>query len=189
MTINKGAPFILVALAVAILGFFLITARPESAAPLPAQNVTPGGFDGKNATFTIDGQPVTLVNGVSETPAAPGSASKIVTRYFGNEAKGDLSGDGIADTAFLVTQDGGGSGLFYYAVVAVTIPGGYKTTNAFFVGDRIAPQSTYIPTNSQELQVNYAERKSGEPMTAQPSQGATLLLKVTKDGVLEGLMK
>lgn len=145
-------------------------------------------FDGKNATFTIDGKSVTLAKSVSEVPQA-GSASKVTTRYFGNEATGDLTGDGLPDTAFLVTQDTGGSGLFYYAVVAIQTAGGYKTTNAVLIGDRVAPQSTYIPANSQELQVNYAERKPGEPMTAQPSVGATLLLKVTPAGVLEGLMK
>jgi hypothetical protein len=137
----------------------------------------------------IDGKEVSLQNGISETEAAPGSASKIVTRYFGNEAEGDLTGDGKPDRAFLITQETGGSGLFYYAVVAVRTDFGYKNTNAFFIGDRIAPQSTYIPKNSRELQVNYAERRKGEPMTAQPSQGAVVLLKVTPAGVLEGLMK
>ena len=43
--------------------------------------------------------------------------------------------------------------------------------------------------NSGEIQVNYAERKEGEPMSASPTEGATLLLKVTPDGVLEGLMQ
>lgn len=141
-------------------------------------------FNGKNTTFTIDGKSVTLVNGVSEIPTAPGSASKIITRYFGNDATGDLTGDGLPDTAFLVTQDTGGSGIFYYVVVAIQTTSDYKNTNAFFIGDRIAPQSTYIPAGSQELQVNYAERKPGEPMTAQPSVGTTLFLKVTPAGVL-----
>jgi hypothetical protein len=145
-------------------------------------------FDAKNATFTIDGTQVTLVNGVSEV-ASSGSAAKVITRYFGNEAIGDLNGDGLLDAAFLVTQDTGGSGLFYYAVAAVQTASGYKTTNAFFVGDRIAPQSTYIPAGSQEVQVNYAERKKGEPMIAQPSVGATIVLKVTPAGILEGAME
>ncbi len=146
-------------------------------------------FNGKNSTFAIDGENVTLVNGLSETSAATGSASKIITRYFGNEATGDLSGDGRADTAFLVTQSVGGSGLFYYVVVALKTPTGYKTTNAFLIGDRIAPQTTEIHSGSRELYVNFAERKAGEPMTAKPSVGATLFLKVTPNGVLEGLMK
>ena len=44
----------------------------------------------KNATYNIEGQKVTLKNGLSEVEIAPGSASKIVTRYFGNEVKHDF---------------------------------------------------------------------------------------------------
>ncbi len=146
-------------------------------------------FDGKNSTFTIDSQIVVLKDGVSEVSVVPGSATKITTQYFGNEAVGDLNGDGQDDIAFLVTEDNGGSGLFYYAVVAIKTSDGYRTTNGFLIGDRISPQSTYIPKNSQELQVNYAMRKPSEPMTTNPSVGVTLLLKVTPDFVLEGLMK
>ncbi len=144
-------------------------------------------FDGRNSSFTIDGVKITLKNGISETKIAD-SASKIITRYFGNESYGDLNGDGLQDVAFLVSQETGGSGIFYYAVVALKTATGYKTTNAFFIGDRIAPQTTEINTSARELYVNFAERKVGEPMTAQPSQGATLYLKVTPAGVLEGLM-
>lgn len=165
-------------------GAYLLAKRPANISTLPQS-----GFDGRNSTFTIDGTPVTLVNGISETPAAPGSASKVTTRYFGNEATGDLDGNGIPDHAFLVTQNSGGSGTFYYAVVALTGIDNYKLTNAFLIGDRIAPQSTEIHADAGELHVNYAERAPGEPMSAQPSVGAVLLLKVTPAGVLEGLMK
>ena len=40
-----------------------------------AQNI----FDGKNSTFIINGESVTLKNGVSEEAVATGSASKIIT--------------------------------------------------------------------------------------------------------------
>lgn len=175
---KKGYIIWLITFVVLGIGIFFLTKQTAQTS-----------FDTKNLTFFIDGKSVTLVNGISQVSATPGSASKITTRYFGNEATGDLTQDGMPDTAFLITQDSGGSGLFYYAVVAIKTADGYKITNAFFVGDRISPQSTYIPINSQELQVNYAERKPSEPMTAQPSQGAVLLLKVTPAGVLEGLMK
>jgi hypothetical protein len=146
-------------------------------------------FDGKNSSFIIDKANMTLKNGISQTDIASSSALKITTKYFGNEAYGDLNGDGLEDTAYLITQDTGGSGLFYYVVVALKTSTGYKTTNAFFIGDRIAPQSTEIHSDSKELYVNFAERKPGELFTTQPSQGATLYLKVTTNGVLEGLMK
>ncbi|MEY2664829.1 MAG: hypothetical protein RIT04_637 [Candidatus Parcubacteria bacterium] len=185
-------PYILWVSFAGYLNYSIWILNPASATiQTPSQSTTPStnGFDGKNATITIDGKSITLVNGISQILPIPNSSSKITTRYFGNEATGDLTGDGIADTAFLVTQDTGGSGLFYYAVVAIKTSTGYKTTNAFLIGDRIAPQSTYIPVNSRELQVNYAERKPGEPMTTAPSVGAVLLLKVTPAGILEGLMK
>jgi len=146
-------------------------------------------FDPKNTTYTIEGQSVTLINGVSEVESAPGSASKTITRYFGNEAYGDADGDDDNDLVFLITQSTGGTGTFYYAAVAYRTPTGYKLTNTFFVGDRIAPQSTEIKEDAREIHINFAERKKGEPMTAVPSVGAVLLLKVTPEGVLEGLMK
>lgn len=140
-----------------------------------------------NSTFTVDGRTITLKDGSHEESAAPGSASKVKTAYFGNVAYGDLTFDGTDDVAFLVTQSTGGSGLFYYVVVGMREGDTYTMTNAFLIGDRVAPQTTEIRSN--ELYVNFAERLPDEPMTAQPSIGATLALKVTKSGVLEGLMK
>ena len=146
-------------------------------------------FDPQNATYEIGGAHVVLKNGNAEAPAAPGSASKISTRYFGNVAEGDLNGDGAPDMAFLITQETCGSGLFYYVVAALADPSGYKATPAFYVGDRIAPQSTEIDANLRELRINYSERKPDEPMATQPSVGTTLYLKVTPAGLLEGIMK
>lgn len=178
--------FLLISI-VAISVYFLLSNKEEST--LKTGEATSASFDGKNTSFVIDGQNITLVNGISEIQAAPGSASKITTKYFGNDLVGDLTGDGIPDTAYLITQSTGGSGLFYYVVVAIKTESDYKNTNAFLIGDRIAPQPMYIPGGTTELNVNFAERRPGEPMTTQPSQGAVTLLKVTKDGVLEGLMK
>lgn len=135
----------------------------------------------KDATYVIEGQPVVLVNGVATTSTASGSASKTVTQYFGNDATGDLNGDGLPDTAFVLTQNGGGSGTFYYIVVALRSGTGYVGTNAVLLGDRIAPQTTQIKDGM--LVVNYADRNSDEPMSTQPSVGVTKYLKV-KDSAL-----
>ena len=179
---------ILVIVVLVVFGFYFFNINSNEPATIVEetsqnQNV----FDPKNATYEINGTKITLVNGEAQMETAPGSASKITTRYFGNEAVGDLNFDKQDDLAFLISQDTGGSGLFYYAVVAIKTADGYKLTNPFFIGDRIAPQTTQIVSN--ELYVNYAERKPGEPMTTRPSQGVTKLLKVTPDGILEGLMK
>lgn len=125
----------------------------------------------KNATYDFDGSPITLTDGKAETQIAPGSASKLITQYFGNEATGDVNNDGVPDIAFLVTQQGGGSGTFFYLVAALKTQNGYQGTNAVLLGDRIAPQSTQIANNM--ITVNYAIRKPGQPMTAQPSVGVS----------------
>lgn len=186
MPSNKAIGTVAVIAAAVAIAFFLYPRVIEKSSDQPITEKS-AVFDPRNATYVIDGEQITLINGASERQAAPGSASKIVTRYFGNEASGDLNADGIPDSAFLLTQEGGGSGVFYYAVAVLPTSGGHKTTNTFFIGDRIAPQSTEI--RNQELYVNFAQRKAGEPMSAPPSEGATLLLKVTPRYILEGLMK
>ena len=142
---------------------------------------------GRNASFTVNGTLVSLVDGVSSVPME-NSASTTTTRYVGNEAEGDLNGDGQEDLAFWITQDAGGTGTFYYVVVALKNGQGYTTTNAFRVGDRITPQPMRIQRDARELHVNFLNRKEGEPMTTPPSEPAVLLLKVTPEGVLTGLM-
>ena len=128
----------------------------------------------KDATYVVNGQSVTLVNGKSVVPAAPGSAMQVTTQYFGNEAKGDVNEDGVPDTAFILTQNSGGSGTFYYAVVALSVSGGYAGTNGILLGDRISPQTTEIKDGL--VVVNYADRKAGEAMTVAPSVGVSKYL-------------
>lgn len=137
----------------------------------------------KDATYQIEGNPVTLVNGLSEVEAAPGSASKTVTRTFGNEATGDLNGDDKPDVALLLTQESGGSGTFFYLAAALQTGVGYVGSNAVFLGDRIAPQPTTIENGT--IVVNYAERKPGEPFTAAPSVGVSKYLKIVDGKLVE----
>ena len=129
----------------------------------------------KDATYNIEGEPVTLVNGLAETDITPGSEAKKVTRYFGNEVTGDVNGDGKTDVAFLLTQTSGGSGTFYYVAVALGAETRYQGMNAVLLGDRIAPQSTEIKDGT--IVVNYAERKPGESFAVAPSVGVSKYFK------------
>jgi hypothetical protein len=137
--------------------------------------------DVKNAEYIIDGTHIKLTNGVAETEAAPGSASKIVTRYFGNEVATDLDGDGRADKVFILTQNTGGSGTFYYVVAALNTERGYVGSEGLLLGDRIAPQTTEVsqnPSHKGVVVVNYADRAAGEPMTTPPSVAKSIWLKL-----------
>ncbi len=145
-------------------------------------NDTPLGRNPKNSTYIIEGKIITLIDGKAETEIVPGSASKTITQYFGNEAKGDFNGDGSEDKAFLLTQNSGGSGTFFYVAVALGGDEGYMGTNAVLLGDRIAPQTTEF--RNGEIIVNYADRYPGEPMTVRASLGVSKYLKII-DGILK----
>ncbi len=137
----------------------------------------------QDATYSIEGVSVSLVKGMAEGELAPGSSSKITTRYFGNEVRGDFNGDGKEDVVFLLTQDMGGSGTFYYVAVALHGDKGYRGTNAVLLGDRIAPQTT--EWRDGQIIVNYAVRNADEPMTARPSVGVSKYLMVSNDTLVE----
>jgi hypothetical protein len=142
-------------------------------------------FDYLNATYSVDGNSVTLLNGRAEEEVVVGSAIKKVTVVWGETNWVDLNGDGKEDVVFLLTQNMGGSGTFYYVVVAL---GGENHkivgTNAILLGDRIAPQNINIENGI--IMVNYAERRKDEPMAATPSVGATKYLVVI-NGTLKEL--
>lgn len=149
-------------------GWYLFTkpvSLPEAEKPVQSQY-----------SFRIQGEAITLVDGRHERESVPGGASKTVTTYFGNDAKGDFNGDGKEDTSFLVMQTTGGSGTFFY--LATTLGG-----EALFLGDRIAPQTTEY--RDGKIIVNYAERKAGEPMTAQPSVGVSKYFEVKNGSLVE----
>lgn len=158
---------------------------PSAASPsvTATAGTTPAASRYHDAAYEVAGKRVQLTNGLSEVEAAPGSAAKIVTRIFGNEATGDLDGDGIADIGFVLTQSGGGSGTFYYAAAALRTAAGWTGTHAVLLGDRIAPQTT--EQRAGVLIVNYAERRPGEPMTAQPSIGVSKYLRVVSGRLVE----
>lgn len=145
----------------------------------------------KNAEYVIDGKRIRLENGVAETEASAGSAARITTRYFGNELKTDVDGDGDIDVVFLVTQQTGGTGTFYYAVAGLYSENGYAGSDGYLLGDRIAPQTTEVsqnPRHKNVIVVNYADRAAGQPMTTKPSVGKSVYLKLDAERMQWGIV-
>lgn len=181
------------------IGFFILLAIAGLVAAFYALNSyiynekqAPAAADYKDAEYRIDGVQVQLKDGIAEVAAAPGSASKITTRYFGNEYKTDLNDDGREDVVFLVTQETGGSGVFYYVVGALNTERGYVGSDGYLLGDRIAPQTTGASPNPRHKNVivaNYADRAAGEPMTTQPSVGKSAYLKLDIQSMMWGVVE
>jgi heat shock protein HslJ len=149
----------------------------EQASAQTAESSGAPRADHKNIAYSIAGETVRLVDGAAETAAAPGSAARIVTRYFGNEVRGDLNADGREDVAFLLTQEPGGSGTFFYAAAALDLPSGLVGSQGLLIGDRIAPQTTQLRPDGT-IAVNYADRAPGESFATPPSVARTMLLKL-----------
>lgn len=146
----------------------------------------------KDAEYVIDGQRVTLHDGFAENASASESASKTTTRHFGNEVTTDLDGDGRADVVFLLTQDSGGSGTFFYVVAALNTLEGYLGSQGYLLGDRIAPQTTELsqdPRHKNVIVVSFADRVPGEPMSVQPSIDKNVLLKLDPDSLSFGVVE
>lgn len=130
-----------------------------------------------DATYTIEKKAVTLVRGLAED-----ETTKTITRYFGNDVKGDFSSDGREDIAFLLTQEISGGSPVYYLAVALGTDQGYQGANAILLGDRISPQSTMIDEqNPKQIIVSYGAPKSEGVETAMISR----VFKVQDDQLLE----
>ncbi|MES2416270.1 MAG: hypothetical protein V4504_01055 [Patescibacteria group bacterium] len=187
----KKTSVILVAIVLIIIGFSIYKNNTSINNQAVKEDFSHDG------TYMIAGQKITLKNGISEIEAAPGSASKIVTKYFGNDLKHDLNEDGRVDKVFLVTQDTGGSGTFYYVVALLDTVSGPIGSDGVLLGDRIAPQTINIDegkttngTNRQNvIVVNYADRNPGESFTVAPSVGKSIWLKLNPKTMQFGVVE
>lgn len=171
-TVSKRLFLWLVIAAAAALALLLFAMRPamnRQAAQVDSSAV-------ENLTVTIDKQAFTLKDGVAEVPAAPGSAAMNTLRVVGDPVGGDVNGDGRPDAALLLANDSGGSGTFYYAVVAVNDGGSFHATNALPLGDRIKPQ--HVTFGDGAFVYRFLERKPGEPMAADPRLPKTVTVRL-----------
>ncbi|MEI6041964.1 MAG: hypothetical protein WCQ00_00100 [bacterium] len=124
-------------------------------------------FDPLNFSYDIEGEKITLANGTSTSDIVPGSAEKLETTVFDKPAIGDLNNDKENDSAVLLVQDSGGTGLFYYVVSVMNNAGVIKNTNSIFIGDRIEPIS--IKIRNGKIELVYIDRNTDEPMSAEPT--------------------
>lgn len=181
--IKKIVLFVIFIVLVAGIGYFWYMGnqpKPE-VVNLPGTERTV--LNPRNGTYIIEGKSITLKGGYFEELAAPGSASKMVTQYFGNEVQGDFNGDGVQDAAFILTQNSGGTGTFFYVSALVSSEENFAGTNAILLGDRIAPQTTEFANGM--VVVNYADRNPGEPFTTIPSVGVSRYFKVVNGQLVE----
>lgn len=65
-------------------------------------------------------------------------------QYFGNEAVGDLNGDGKDDVAFILFRSDPDRGMLYYLSTALSADNGHQGTNLVFLGNDVVPKTISI---------------------------------------------
>lgn len=168
MNMNKTTISIVLIIMFFIVGLMIISNKVGQK-PAPVVTSAPSL---KNISVKVGSDTFNLVNGKAEIEVAPGSATKNTLMLFGEPVMGDLDGDGDVDAALLFVNNPGGSGAFFYAVLAINNSGAYKATEAMLLGDRIAPQTVEI--HEGRAVYNFAVRKVGEPFSVQPSVGRSV---------------
>ena len=161
----------LVVAALAGLALLIFSMRSALNHPVPQADRSAA----ENLTVTIDEQRFVMKDGVAELDAAPGSAAKNTLRIIGDPVSGDVTGDGKPDSALLLRNEPGGSGTFYYAVLAVNDGGAYHASNMLALGDRIVPKG--VEFADRRFVYRFLERKPGEPMAAEPTVEATIVVQ------------
>jgi hypothetical protein len=152
---------VLVVLAIAVVGFYFYGTFYAS-----------WWGKGKTDNSTDRGNRLNIPYSISGRPVVVGE----VVEYFGNEIRKDITGDGLEDVVFLITEQPGGSGTFYYVVAAIADgSGGYTGSQAMLLGDRIAPQTTESGPGKTII-VNYADRLPTDSFTTPPHVGKSLRL-------------
>ncbi len=138
--------FLALYLAVALMFIIAVAARPPASPPLTIESL-------KNASYEVDGELVTLQNGLRKFGVSPSQEGYIIVQLV-DWAFGDLDGDGNADAVVVLAFDWGGSGTFMYLVPVLNKSGNPQTYNpAVEIGDRGTFRSVIIKEKVVAAQV------------------------------------
>lgn len=135
-------------------------------------------LDYKNATYVIDGESITLKEGVYQSKSEGNVTTVALDSLL---ASGDVDGDGKEDKVVSLSADYGGSGTFYYVGVVLS-PDTKLTADSYFVADRIKIKSATV--DNQQIVVNYLDRPANAPMSEDPTVEKEVKLTL-KDGKLQ----
>ncbi len=148
-----------------------VTITPtETAVPATAQ---PGGLTLdmlKNATYHAPSydRTVTLVNGTYSEGA--GTGNPYTVRMLDAYALGDMNGDGKADAAVILAENGGGSGVFESLILMTNQGGAPHQAGQAQLGDRVHINSIDISQAVVHIDMLVAGPNDGLCCPSQPEK-------------------
>lgn len=80
--------------------------------------------------------------------------------YFGQEARGDLNGDGLDDVAFILHRNDPDRGHLYYFSGALATTTGHQGLDIAFLGDSFDPKTISIASSTVEIVSEKDEKKT-----------------------------
>lgn len=122
----------------------------------------PPGIDPYNHAYLIEKEVVRLHNGYARE-SIPGASAVIITELAYPPVYADLTVDKDKEAVSVLRQQTGGSGTFYYLVVADNA----APVQSYFLGDRINIVSVKIVKDV--ITVEYLERADSQPMAVRPA--------------------
>ena len=146
----------------------------------PRENIElpPSPNSPKNATYRIDDREITLTDGYASIELATDSASRLETRIEGDPYIADLNEDGYTDSVLILTQNGGGSGTFYYVAVAFADgENAFQGSNALYLGDRIVVDNVTFADGV--ITVAYTSHSDEQAMTDEPDTKRNLYVTLS----------
>jgi hypothetical protein len=159
---------------------FPVLLRADTPFSVRCDSVTPI-VNPPGAVYGLDGGDVTLTDGASAAPVAPGSAIQILTNLSIRQSYAYLDGDAIADAAVVVTQQPGGSGTFSYLSVVPSAALG--PAPVVLLGDRITVDR--VAAAHGQVTVTYLDRPFGVPFAAAPTVPVTRHFKLEGGALVE----
>ncbi|KND49032.1 MAG: hypothetical protein AB200_01215 [Parcubacteria bacterium C7867-005] len=174
---------ILVLILIAFGVWFFYNAAQSIPSENPDNQTNTTKPDASNASFEFEDGLIKLTKGKNEQEVAPGSAMVQETVLTDLKSYGDLNGDNKQDSAAVLVQSGGGSGVFFYIGAYVSGPVSYKGSNVVFFGDRIEPKS--ISVKNGVITLEYLDRKLTDSYDVEPTIKTTKKFSLSKGILVE----
>jgi len=163
---NKKAKYIIIGVT-ALFAVGVFFQQTEGSTQMPAAEGAAETSAAGEALYPTVETSVRPIHPVVQTPE----------QYFGQEAVGDLNGDGKDDVAFILSRDDPDRGALYYMSVALATSTGHIGMNLIYLGDKIEPKEISIDNGTIDISCIDRADNTSSTLYAKVADGKLELIK------------